>query len=265
MYTDILTGNPEGAMLDEGKIRSIAGCRPFRWYARIGSTNGEALDWLRQGAPAGAFVVADEQLRGRGRQGRSWHTPAGSALAVSLVVRPAPDELPQLTMAGALAIADVAAAAGARQVSLKWPNDVLVGRRKLAGVLSEALWQGAELSGAVLGMGINVRVDFAGSELQGVATSLEAECGRRLDRGHLLKMLLDRVGHWLGPRGRGGLFHAWRDALALPQEQIVIGGRAGLPAGVRPDGSLLLRDGDGRLHAIYSSGESGSQPGPDGR
>ena len=66
-------------MLDEKRIRSAVGERPFRWYAKIGSTNAEALDWLREGAPAGALVLADEQLQGRGRHGRDWHTPAGAA------------------------------------------------------------------------------------------------------------------------------------------------------------------------------------------
>ena len=252
-------------MLDENRIRAIAGCRPFRWYARTGSTNSVALDWLRQGAPAGAFVTADEQTRGRGRQGRNWHTPAGSAIALSIILHPRPEALPQLTMAGALAVADVAEAVGAEQVSLKWPNDVLAGQRKLAGVLSEALWQGSALPGAVLGMGINVRVDFRGSGLQGRATSLEEECGRRLDRAHLLKMLLERVEHWLGQEGDGRLYTAWRSRLLLPETPVVIQGLAGVPAAVRPDGSLLLRDAAGQMHTLYSGDMQTGQPGPDGR
>lgn len=224
-----------------------------------------ALDWLRQGAPAGAFVVADEQTRGRGRQGRNWHTPAGSAIALSIILRPGPAALPQLTMAGALAVADLADAVGAQQVCLKWPNDVLAGRRKLAGVLSEALWQGSELRGAVLGLGINVRVDFRGSGLQGRATSLEAECGRRLERAHLLKMLLERVEHWLGQQGDGRLYAAWRDRLSLPDTPVVIQGLAGVPAAVRADGSLLLRDAAGQLHTLYSGDVQTGQSGPDGR
>ncbi len=252
-------------MLDENRIRAIAGCRPFRWYARTGSTNSVALDWLRQGAPAGAFVVADEQTRGRGRRGRSWHTPAGSAIAASIILRPRPGALPQLTMAGALAIADVAEEVGVQGVRLKWPNDVLAGRRKLAGVLSEALWQGNELRGAVLGMGINVRVDFRGSGLQGRATSLEAECGRRLERAHLLKLLLGRVEHWLGRQGDGRLFAAWRGRLSLPETPVVIEGLAGVPAAVRPDGALLLRDAAGQMHTLYGGDLQTGQPGPDGR
>lgn len=224
-----------------------------------------ALDWLRQGAPAGAFVVADEQTRGRGRKGRNWHTPAGSAIALSIILRPRPAALPQLTMAGALAVADLADAVGAQQVSLKWPNDVLAGRRKLAGVLSEALWQGDELRGAVLGVGVNVRVDFRGSGLQGRATSLEAECGRRLDRAHLLKMLLDRIEHWLGQQTDGCLFAAWRGRLSLPGTPVVVQGLTGVPAAVRADGSLLLRDAAGQLHTLYSGDVQAGQPGPDGR
>ena len=239
-------------MLDENRIRSAVGERPFRWYAKIGSTNAEALDWLRDGAPTGALVLADEQLQGRGRHGRDWHTPAGAALAVSLILRPAMEELPQMTMLGALAIAELTSAAGARDVTLKWPNDVQAEGRKLAGVLTEAVWQGGQLRGAVLGMGLNVRVDFRGSVLEGQATSLETVCGRRLERAQLLARLLQRLEHWLGQSDRESLYLAWRARLRLPTEPVQINGLCGVPEGVAPDGALMLRDAAGALHQLHS-------------
>ena len=252
-------------MLDENRIRSAVGERPFRWFARIGSTNAEALAWLRDGAPAGALVLADEQLQGRGRRGRGWHTPAGAALAVSLILRPTAKALPQVTMLGALAIAEIAAAAGASDVSLKWPNDVLVGGRKLAGVLCEAVWQGDQLTGAVLGMGINVRVDFRGSALEGHATSLETVCGRRLERAQLLARLLERVEHWLGQTDGESLYHAWRARLRLPTELVQINGLCGVPDDVGPDGALILRDADGSLHQLHGGELQTGHQDPDGR
>ncbi len=252
-------------MLDENRIRSAVGKRPFRWFARIGSTNAEALAWLRAGAPAGALVLADEQLQGRGRHGRGWHTPAGAALAVSLILRPVAEELPKMTMLGALAIAELASAVGARDVSLKWPNDVQAGGRKLAGVLSEAVWQGGQLNGAVLGMGINVRVDFRGSALEGQATSLETVCGRRLERAQLLARLLERVEHWLGQTDSGSLYHAWRARLRLPTEPVQINGLCGVPVGVAPDGALILRDEVGALHQLHGGDLQTSRQEPDGR
>lgn len=239
-------------MLDEARIRAVVGERPFRWYARLGSTNETALAWLRAGAPATALVLADEQLQGRGRHGRSWHTPAGAALALSLILRPAPEALPQLTMLGALAIAELADAAGAPDVRLKWPNDVQAGGRKLAGVLSEAVWQGGRLSGAVLGMGVNVQVDFRGTALERRATSLATLCGRELERAQLLALLLERLDYWLDRLGSESLFRAWRARLQLPAAPVQVQGRPAVPEGVGADGALLLRDEAGALQRLYS-------------
>lgn len=252
-------------MLDEKCIRAALGERPFRWRPQIGSTNAAALVWLRQAAPPGAIVLADEQTRGRGRHGRAWHTPAGAALAVSLILRPTPAELPQVTMLGALAIADLAAAQGARDVSLKWPNDVQAGSLKLAGVLTEAVWQGDRLTGAVLGMGINVRVDFRGSPLEGQATSLETLCGRRLERAELLARLMSRLDYWQAQFGSEGLFLAWRARLKLPRTAIQINGLRGIPVDVGQDGALLLRDAAGAVHRLRSGEQLQERQLHDGR
>lgn len=252
-------------MLDERRIRIALGERPFRWFAQTGSTNDDALDWLKRGAPSGAVVLADEQLRGRGRHGRAWHTPAGSALALSLVLRPSPEELPRLTMAGALAIADLADAVGAPQVSLKWPNDVQVRGLKLAGVLCEARWQGGELQGAVLGMGVNVRADFRGSDLEGRATALEQECGRRLERAQLLSLLMGRLDRWLADLAGERLFSAWRARLGLGDAPLAINGLRGTVVALRPDGALLLRDGRGEVHTLYSGELVQERQAADGR
>src|SRR5690606_4117303 len=132
----------------------------LRFYERADSTNDLALAWLREGAPIGAVVIADEQLKGRGRKGRVWHTPPGVALAVSVVLRPPVDALHQVGMVGALAIADVCQQHVPDDVAIKWPNDVQVGGRKVSGILPETAWEADRLLGVVLGMGLNVRVDF---------------------------------------------------------------------------------------------------------
>ncbi len=238
-------------MLDEVRICAALGERPFRWFPQIGSTNEAALVWLREDAPTGAIVLADEQLQGRGRHGRGWHTPAGAALAVSLILRPTPAELPQVTMLGALAIAELASAQGARDVSLKWPNDVQADGLKLAGVLTEAVWQGDRLTGTVLGMGINVRVDFRGSELEGRASSLETLCGRSLDRAELLARLMTRLEYWLAQLGSEGLFQAWRARLILSQTAVQVNGLRGIAEDVGRDGALLLRDEAGTMHRLH--------------
>ncbi|MCY3905714.1 MAG: biotin--[acetyl-CoA-carboxylase] ligase [Anaerolineaceae bacterium] len=239
-------------MLDEKRLRAVLGERPFRWYRETGSTNAEALDWLRQGAATGSLVLADEQSQGRGRLGRGWQTPAGAALALSMVLRPLPQDLPRLTMAGALAIAAMAEDAGATEVSLKWPNDVQVGERKLAGVLSEALWRGDRLVGAVLGMGVNVRVDFRGSALEGRAISLETACGHRLDRSRLLSLVVKHADFWLEQLDGDRLHCAWRQRVKLPARPVEVNGLRGMAEALGRDGALLLRAETGRLHKVYS-------------
>ena len=145
--------------------KSLAGLRlgPLHYYHQIGSTNDEAARWAADGAPDLSLFVADEQTDGRGRLGRRWFTPAGSALALSLILRDQgqgsalPRHITRLTALGALAVCDALSDLYALQAEIKWPNDVLLSRRKIAGVLAEAHWQGEQLVAVILGIGVNVR------------------------------------------------------------------------------------------------------------
>ena len=149
-------------------------------YTSIGSTNDRARELAQRGTPEIALVVADEQLAGRGRQGRSWYTPPGTALAVSLLTRPAipARHAMRLTMlAGLAAVEGIEQAAGLR-LALKWPNDVVLpgaGRWwKVGGILTECAFQGDDIAYAVIGIGLNVNVDFSQqAELREIAASLK--------------------------------------------------------------------------------------------
>src|SRR5262249_594491 len=126
------------------------------WYAEVPSTNDVAAACAERGAGEGCVIVADTQTAGRGRHGRSWCSPPGAGLYVSLVLRPLPHALPLLTVGAGVAVAEGIRAATGLAPALKWPNDVYVGSRKLAGILAEA---GAAPDGAqhvVLGVGINL-------------------------------------------------------------------------------------------------------------
>jgi BirA family biotin operon repressor/biotin-[acetyl-CoA-carboxylase] ligase len=162
-----------------------------RPYQHVGSTPSTQL-LLGPDAPEGALVVAEEQTAGRGRLGRSWFAPAGTSLLCSLQLRPdTPTErLPELTGVAARACADAIAALTGLEATLKFPNDVLVGARKVAGILAEA-----REGRVVLGIGINVNVpeDELPMDVDRTATSLLAETGRELDRAELLAELLERL------------------------------------------------------------------------
>jgi BirA family transcriptional regulator, biotin operon repressor / biotin---[acetyl-CoA-carboxylase] ligase len=162
-----------------------------RPYEHVDATPSTQL-LLAADAPEGALVAAEEQTAGRGRLGRRWLAPHGTSLLCSLQLRPdVPGErLAELTGVAARAVADTVAAAAGVEPELKFPNDVLVGGRKLAGVLAEA-----REGRVVLGIGINVNVREAElpGEVDTPATSLLVEIGRKLDRAELLVELLDRL------------------------------------------------------------------------
>lgn len=160
--------------------------RPHEHFSELDSTNDRAAIWARNGAPHGAMVTADEQTAGRGRRGRSWHS-SRLGLATSLILRPpiTAEQLPALSLAVGLGLArglDMPA------VSLKWPNDLLLGGRKLGGILCETRWAGHDVE-AIVGFGLNVHQPTFDPSLATIATSLALH-GSAQPRAHLLVQLL---------------------------------------------------------------------------
>lgn len=173
--------------LDAESLRAaLPGWVPeFRYLAQTDSTNRQAMAWASRGAATGSMVIADFQTAGRGRLGRKWTAPAGSGLLFSIVLRPStePDRWPLLSLAAGVAACECLAELGF-DPGLKWPNDVLLGNRKVAGVLSEAAGQVV-----VLGLGVNVgRAEFP-DEIAETATSLAAFSGRAFNRLEVLSSL----------------------------------------------------------------------------
>jgi BirA family biotin operon repressor/biotin-[acetyl-CoA-carboxylase] ligase len=214
----------------------------------VGSTNARAQELAAAGAPHGTLVTAREQTAGRGRQGRAWSTPPGSALAASLVLR---RPSPLLPLVAAVAVAEVAAARDAerREVGIKWPNDVLVGGRKVAGILAEGRPQE---DWAVLGIGLNVGVDADAfpPELQASATSLG---GRPADLEPVLEELLSALARWLAAPV-AELLGAYRARDALAGRRVEWAGGSGTAAGIADDGRLRVRDADGGV-TLLGAGE----------
>src|SRR5512142_1875291 len=164
------------------------------YFDSIGSTNNEALAWATSGAKDLSLVIADAQTAGRGRLDRKWFTPKGTALAFSLILRLTPEEKPYLTRTvglAALAVADALRTRGL-EAQVKWPNDVLIDGRKVAGILIESVWSGDELDCLVIGIGVNVlRAAVPSAELlQFPATSLEDALGPEVEREKVLHDIL---------------------------------------------------------------------------
>lgn len=242
--------------LTQSSLKTALAPRPVRFFEQIGSTNDVAMDWLANGAKQGSVVIADEQSQGRGRLGRIWHNPPGSALLLSVTLRPLAAQLPHVTMLGALAIYDMLEQIGLQSISIKWPNDVRVNGKKVSGILPEVMWQGSTLTGVVLGMGINVRIDFTGTDLVDRAISIEPALGRPVQRLNLLQVLLGRLDFWLDRLGSQELFSAWEQHLVTLGQRVTVqsGGSAisGIAQSVDQFGALTIVDSDGNSHRIIA-------------
>lgn len=224
--------------------------RPFRYHDQLDSTNDTAKAWLVDGAPEGAAIIAGEQKRGRGRHGRSWHTPPDAALALSLILKPPEAFLSRLNMVAALSVYDLAQKCGCKIVRIKWPNDILVDGKKVSGVLVETVWQGGDLVGAIVGIGVNVRIDFSGNALEATAISLEDVVEGRLDRVRLTEYLLFRFDHWYRLIATPAVFREWRARLDTLNHSVAVDKVIGVAFDVSPEGALLIRDASGRVHHI---------------
>lgn len=169
---------------------------PLRFFAEIGSTNTEALEWAKKGAPNGALVVTNHQTQGRGRWGRLWSSAPGKLLQFSLILRPRllPGQLGLVTTALGVACAEAIEALCRVQPTIKWPNDVRIDRRKVAGILVETELSGSSVEVVVAGMGINVgwSAEEVPEELRDTTTSLHiATGGNPPDRVELLRAVLE--------------------------------------------------------------------------
>ncbi len=225
-----------------------------RYFESIGSTNNEALAWATGGARDLSLVIADEQTAGRGRLDRKWFTPKGTALAISLILRPTDGEkshLSRIVGLAALAVADSLRTRGLVS-QIKWPNDVLLNGRKVAGILVESVWSGDEVDGLVIGIGMNVLKEAVPSAelLFFPATSLEESLGPHVEREKVLHDILAGLIALRPHLGSDSFIASWEKALAFRGEQVqpeqdgsLITGKL---IGLESDGSLRLVDEAGK-------------------
>jgi BirA family biotin operon repressor/biotin-[acetyl-CoA-carboxylase] ligase len=227
----------------------------FRYYDTLGSTNDEALAWASQGAPDFSLIIADEQTNGRGRLDRKWFTPPHSALAMSLILHPTTIERAhpaRITGLLALSLAESLLKLGLVP-QIKWPNDVLLTGRKVAGILVETTWMGEELEAMILGMGVNVLNTSVppAEQLFFPATSIETELGHPVERTELLKDILVNVLDWRPNLGTDAFLKSWEESLAFRGQQVQVEGGSEEPItgellGLNVDGSLRLRNKHGK-------------------
>lgn len=234
--------------------------RAWRHLDRVGSTNDEAAAWARAGAPAGAVVVADEQDKGRGRLGRRWHSPPGESLYLSVVLRPAlpPHRVPPLTLAAGVAVAETLLAFDVVP-ALKWPNDVLLDGKKVAGILTEMSADLDRVHHLVVGIGVNLNARAFPDEIAAIATSLALARGAPVSRAELVATLCARLEHWYDAfvaDGAAAVAAAWKQhARFFGKRVTVTAGRdriEGIAEDLEDDGALRLRLDDGRTTRVVA-------------
>jgi BirA family biotin operon repressor/biotin-[acetyl-CoA-carboxylase] ligase len=225
-------------------------------FHTIGSTNDFARRLGRNKEPEGSVVVAEHQTKGRGRHGRTWESPPGVGLWLSLLLRPRIEtaELGVLPLFAGLCVAEAVAGTVGLSAELKWPNDVLLGTKKFCGILSESEFRHERLDFVVIGIGINVNQDEENlpPELRQQATSLRLECGGPVDRIELLTELLqvlDRNYLRAKREGFGVFLEPWKSRCPYVGKMVdvVVGENVyhGVFADIAPDGALLLQMDEG--------------------
>lgn len=235
----------------------------IEYHTRIDSTNLRAQILAEQGASEGTVVVAESQSAGRGRMGRHWSSPAGVNVYTSVILRPtlALSEATQLTFLAAVAVARALEKSCGVRVSVKWPNDILLRGRKVAGLLNELSAETEGIHHVILGIGVNLNMeeDQFPVDLRYPATSILLETGKRVDRVRFVRTLLSEIDHlyaMLRERGFTPIRLAWEALFDLVGSVVEVDTGAtplkGTVEGIAEDGALLLNTGASASTPVYS-------------
>ena len=251
------------AEIRDGLKTAAFGRERIDYFTQTDSTNVRARAIAAEGAPEGTVVIAEEQLRGKGRRGRVWYSPAGEGIYASVILRPRvqPHEATQLILVSAVAAAETLLAHAAVPVAIKWPNDILVGGKKIAGILTEMSVDMDRIDYVIIGLGINVNTPAVSlpPDIAGIATSLCAETGRLFSRVELLRTYLEKL------EGAYALFQQrnfepvrqrWLELSRIIGRQVRIAGVErtfeGEVVNIDPNGFLILKSPDGTTQRILA-------------
>lgn len=254
-------------VMNEAEIKSLlhtewAGQELF-CFDEIDSTNTKAKELAEQGYPSGTLVVADRQIAGRGRRGRSWDSPAGIGIFMTLLLKPDinPNNASMLTLVTALATAQAISDVTGAEAKIKWPNDIVVNGKKVCGILTEMSAQFDYINHIVIGIGINVHNESFPEEIRETASSLLLESGKRIHRANLIARFLERfeAGYaiFLQTEDLEGLMKDYNALLVNIQKQVRILDPKepfeGKAIGITKRGELIVDTWESRK--LVSSGE----------
>ena len=240
--------------------------RNIVYYDSVDSTNLRIKQMGDEGAPEGTLAVADKQTAGRGRRGRSWDSPSGSSIYMSLLLRPEiePDQAPMLTLVMALSVAegimDCGDSCGNPDVKIKWPNDIVVNGRKICGILTEMSTEIDYINHVVIGAGINVNQDTFPDDIKATASSLKLELGKSVKRSELIAAVMKSFEKcyeiFIETEDLSGLQELYNSMLVNRDQEVKVlepgNEYKAYAIGINQTGELIVRTPDGKEKEIYA-------------
>ncbi len=237
--------------------------KAIHYFHSIDSTNSKAYQLAIQDAEEGELVIAESQGKGRGRLGRDWFSPAFLNLYLSVILRPRipPDQAPLITLMAAVATANAVERYSNLLPSIKWPNDILLRDRKVAGLLNEVHSETDRIHFVILGIGVNLNMDgkMFPKEIRNVATSLKREMGRTISRKTFLQSLLEELEEWYAiflREGGAPVLKAWQDRAKIKGKKVKVTSfgesLSGIAVDIDSDGALILETKDGKRKRIVA-------------
>jgi len=264
--SEIMAGNRSLPLQLEALQRNLVCQRlavKFHHYIEVDSTNTRARQLADDGAPEGEIVIAEQQSRGRGRVGRNWISPPFINLYLSVVLRPhlPPAHAPQITLMAAVALADTVAQFVSEPPAIKWPNDILLRGKKLAGILTESSVSPERINYVILGIGVNINFSqvVMPEAIRERATSLLECAGEPVSREAFLGRLiqdLDRCYGILGEAGFNRIAQRWESYFSLRGKRVRVEmgdeGLAGVAKGIDNDGALIIEGERRQFHRVLA-------------
>lgn len=237
--------------------------RKIFFYPETGSTNTRAFELGRRGEPEGAAVIADRQTAGKGRLGRKWASPPGVNFYTSVILRPKipPEQAQRFALLMAVAAAEAVSGFSPKRVCVKWPNDILIDSKKVAGILMEMDAEPDRVNFIVAGVGVNINMTAADmpEEIRAVATSIREKSGKETPRAEFARALYSAMEKWYKvflAEGFVPVVKAWRGYFDAEGRTVKVTAFdrviTGVCAGIDESGALLLRTPAGGLEKIIS-------------
>ena len=261
-YEEIVTGSIYNETTIADQIHTKWAGKTVHFAREIDSTNLWIKRLAKEGAPEGTLALAEFQSAGRGRLGRSWEVPEGTSVMMSILLRPKfePQYAPTLTLVMGMAVAKAVKNLGF-DVSIKWPNDVVVSHKKICGILTEMGVRDGKIDYAVIGVGINVNIREFPEEMADKATSLYLESGREFDRSQIPGLVMEAFEEYYEKFAAtcdlSGLKEEYESILANYNQPVRVLAKEpyeGVARGITDGGELLVEKTDGTIVAV-SAGE----------